>query len=277
MLTLSHVVYPNIKDKTGKAFSFLEIVSREIVLTPIAMLIVFVTLHLLYQIAVFTRNIKQHLISPNKIVLLSPIYILCVTSFLQLHNLSYGYMYYILPIFLVIFSVIYRNNGNNISINGKNIDLLKASKIIFTLTILLSLTNFSLAIEKSSQKFQAPMLKFMQTYNSNTFASINEITLYLSKISKDSTVSNNCSYALFSVNQNGYISNSRYPWSLLSSKQKNTKTLIDSEFLPDYYLICSSRSVYHNQDIIENLNYAVIKKYLINQDESLTIFSKKIG
>ena len=277
ILTLNHFVYPNVKDKTGKVFSFLDIVAREIVLTPIAMLIVFVIIHSLYPIADFIRNIKQHSIYTNKIVLFSPIYLLCFTSFLQLHNLSYGYMYYILPVFLVIFSMINKDNWNNISISSKRISLLKTSKIIFALTILLSLTNFSLAIEKNSQKFQAPILKFMQSRDSYTFTSINEISLYLSKISKDSTVSNNCSYALFSVNQNGYISNSRYPWSLLSSKQKNMKNLIDSQFLPDYYLICSSRLDSPLEDVIKNPNYKVVKKYFINKDEFLTIFSNKIS
>jgi len=277
ILILNHSIYPNVKDKTGKVFSFLEIVSREIVLTPIAMLIVFVIMHSLYRVADFIRNIEQHSNHTNKIVLFSPIYLLCITSFLQLHNLSYGYLYYIFPVYLVIFSIIYINNRNSISISSKRINLLKTSKIIFTLTILLSLTNFSLAIEKNTQKFQAPILKFMQSRDSNTFTSINEITLFLSKISKDSTVSNNCSYALFSVNQNGYLSNSRYPWSLLGLKQKNMKTLIDNQFLPDYYLICSSPSDSTIEDVIKNPNYKVVKKYSINKDESLTIFSNKIS
>lgn len=277
ILILNHSIYPNVKDKTGKVFSFLEIVSREIVLTPIAMLILFVIMHSLYRVAGFIRNIKQHSNYTNKITLFSPIYLLCITSLLQLHNLSYGYLYYIFPVYLVIFSIIYIDNWNSISISSKRINLLKTSKIIFTLTILLSLTNFSLAIEKNTQKFQAPILKFMQSRDSNTFTSINEITLFLSKISKNSTVSNNCSYALFSVNQNGYISNSRYPWSLLGLKQKNMKTLIDNQFPPDYYLICSSHSDSTIEDVIKNPNYKVIKKYSISKDESLTIFSNKIS
>lgn len=173
-------------------------------------------------------------------------------------------------------SIINENRERNLTLGFGKINLARIPKIIFVLVILLSLTNFSLATEKTSKKFDAPVLKYMKAYNGNTFTNINEITLYLSNISENAKVSNNCPYALFSVNQNGYISNSRYPWDLLNSKQKDLKALTDREVLPDYYLICSSKMTNVNEKFIMNLSYVLAKIYYISKDESLSIYFKKV-
>jgi hypothetical protein len=186
-------------------------------------------------------------------------------------------MYNIFPIFLVVLSIIYKNNTSYLTLSSKKRNLAKTPKIILILVICLSLTNFIIATTKNSMKFTAPILRFMQTYNSNTFTNIDQIALYMSNISNNAKVSNNCSYALFSVNQNGYISNSRYPWNLLNSKQIGMKELIDSKVSPDYYLICSSKKYYHDENLAKNTNYVLAKRYVISKDEFLTIYSKKVG
>jgi hypothetical protein len=186
-------------------------------------------------------------------------------------------MYYIFPIFLVTLSIIYENYARNLTLSLRKINLSKTPQVIFILIILLSLSNFGLAVAKKSQQFNAPILKYMQNYNNNTFVNINEITLYISNIDENAKVSNNCPYALYSVNQNGYISNSRYPWNLLSTKQKSMKTSADSNRSPDYYLICSSKIDNSNENLSRNPNYVLSKEYFIGKDESLTIYSKRIS
>ncbi len=275
-LILNHIVYPNVKNKTGKFYSFIELVSREIILTPIAIIIMSITSYLVFM---FTMNFKSSKKQPTytrEMITYSPIYLLCITSFFQLHNLNYAYMYNIFPIFLVVLSIIYKNNTSNLTLGSKKRNLSKTPKIILILAIFLSLTNFSIAATKNSNKFTAPILRFMQTHNSNTFTNIDQIALYMSNISNNAKVSNNCSYALFSVNQNGYISNSRYPWNLLNSKQIGMKALIDSKVSPDYYLFCSSKKYYHDENLTKSPNYVLAKRYVISKDEFLTIYSKKV-
>jgi len=272
----SHMLYSNVKNRPGKFFSFLELVTREIILVPIPLIIVYIICQLVKKSPNHIRYIKNRNIN-NKDNSLSflPIYALCATSLLQVHNLSFGYMHFVLPIFLIAFSISYENYTVIPSSRSNMLNLTKIKEIIFVLTVLLSLTNFSVAATKDSQEFSAPNLKFMKTYDTYSFDNINEITLFLSKVKKNEKIVNNCPYALYSVNQNGYIANSRYPWNLLSAKQKNIKDLSDAKSLPDYYLVCSSALDSAKALPLSNLSYQEVKKYFISNEVSLIIYRRR--
>ena len=149
--------------------------------------------------------------------------------------------------------------------------LQKITMTILFLTIFLNYTNFILAANKKSQTFSAPILKYMKSFNDGDFLLVNNVTDFTSIVPKGSKISNNCQYGLFTVNQYGYIGNSRYPWNLLPDTQLSKKHKYDITFPAEYYLDCGKHDSRNSTD-----NLIEIRKFIINKDESLVIYRNEI-
>lgn len=270
LMGLNFVVYQNVENKSGKLFSFLELVSKDAILTPIPLLILIVVIYLGHR-TVPSRLFSGNILRNQKIERINrPIYATCLTSFFQLHNLNYGYMYFILPIFLVAIGCIYEEK--NVNLNTVSVRPITKKILLnaFCALLFVSISNFMIGITTNSNKFDAPILKHIRHHNFQNYYTINNITTFISTIPNGKTISNNCAYGLYSVNQNGYISNSRYPWNLLSEEQLKDKITIDNRILPDFILYCSgTRSILAapKQEMNE------VDSFIINQDERLTIYT----
>lgn len=270
LMSLNFIVYQNIQNKKGKLFSFVELVSKDTILTIIPLLILIVAIYIGHQTALntlFTRHISRN----REIVRINwPIYATCLTSFFQLHNLNYGYMYFILPIFLVALGCIYGEKNVNLTTGSIGPLTKKILQNIFTALLFVSISNFMIGITSDSKKFDAPYLKHIRHHNFQNYYTINSITTFISKIPIGQTVSNNCAYGLYSVNHNGYISNSRYPWNLLSAEQLKDKNEIDNRLLADFTLYCGGTK--SSLDAAKQ-GMSEVDSFIINQDERLTIYA----
>lgn len=270
IMGLNFLVYQNVQNKNGKLFSFIELVSKETILTLIPLLIIIVIFYLGFQVVPNSLVPRSISINRKSISINWPIYATCLTSFFQLHNLNYGYMYFILPIFLVAIGCIYGEknvNLNNILINSKTKKILQN---LFIALLLVSISNFVIGITSNSKKFDAPILKHIRHHNLQNYYTINSLTAFISTIPIGKKISNNCAYGLYSVNQNGYISNSRYPWNLLSTEQLKDKNTIDNRVPADYVLYCGS-----TLSILEDPKQGMseVGSFIINKDEKLTIYT----
>lgn len=268
---LNFIVYQNVQNKSGKLFSFVELVSKDTILTIIPLLLLIVAIYIGQQ-AAFNTLFSRHISRNRKINRINwPIYATCLTSFFQLHNLNYGYMYFILPIFLVALGCIYGEKNVNESTSSIESLTKKILQNIFTALFFVSISNFMIGITSDSKKFDAPYLKHIRHHNFQNYYAINNITSFISNIPIGKTISNNCAYGLYSVNQNGYISNSRYPWNLLSAEQLKDKYEIDNTVLADFTLYCGDI-----KSILDaaKLGMSEVESFTINQYERLTIYVK---
>lgn len=271
VMILNFIVYKNVQNKSGKLFSFVELVSKDTILTIIPLVILIVAIYIGQQAALdilFSRHISRN----RQIIRINwPIYTTCLTSFFQLHNLNYGYMYFILPIFLVALGCIYGEKNVNLPTRMIGSLTKKILQNIITALFLVSTSNFMIGITSDSKKFDAPHLKHIRHHNFQNYYAINNITSFISTIPIGKTISNNCAYGLYSVNQNGYISNSRYPWNLLSAEQLKDKYEIDNTVLADFTLYCGD-----TKSILDAAKPGMseVESFTINQYERLTIYEK---
>jgi hypothetical protein len=276
LFALNRLIYPISVSGDGKFFSFLEISMREIYLIPIPMVMSFVAVQLLQHCITIVKDSSYRQKNKLKELMNTPIYITCTTSLLQMHNLNYGYLYYIFPVFAVC-SIALSSDRTKFQISSRiNLRKEKYSRAILTTVVILSFLNFTIAASKFTQHFDAPILKYMKSSDEKSFKTINSVTLFISQIEKNAGLANNCNYGLYSVNQYGYISNSRYPWNLLSSKQKYDKKYIDINTLPRYYLLCSSNQQPVEVDNFLDTNYTKIQSLKVNENENLAIYIRNL-
>ena len=269
LMGLNFLIYQNVQNKSGKIFSFIELVAKDAILTLIPIMILIVVMYIGHETVMnvlYSRRISRNR-TFNK--LNWPIYATCLTSFFQLHNLNYGYMYFILPIFLVALGCIYTEKNLYNPTSFIWISTIKILHNIFMALVFVSISNFTIGITTDSKKFDAPQLKHIRHHNFQNYHSINNITNFISKIPIGQTVSNDCTYGLYSVNQNGYISNSRYPWNLLSTFQINDKKAFDKKTPADFILFCGDSKLIFDASKQE-LNR--VDSFIINEYERLTIY-----
>jgi hypothetical protein len=272
LFTLNRVIYPMSVSADGKLFSFLEISTREIYLIPIPIVMSFVAIQLIQHCFSIIKNSSYRQKNKLKELIKTPIYITCATSLLQMHNLNYGYLYYIFPVFAVCSVVLFSDRFKSQILNRINLRKEIYGRAILTTIVILSLMNFTIAVSKFTKHFEAPILKYMKASDAQSFESINSATLFISHIEKNAKLANNCNYGLYTVNQYGYISNSRYPWNLLSSQQKYVKENIDMNTLPKYYMLCSSNQKSIKINNFLDTNYKIIQSFKVNEYEQLTIY-----
>jgi hypothetical protein len=111
----------------------------------------------------------------------------------------------------------------------------------------------------------------MKSYNSKVFSTVEGVTLIESKFSLGSKISINCQYGLYSVNQNGYISNTRYQWNYLPTKLLEDKNVIDRNSPPTFLVNCSNIEDSKPPLIFANYQYNEVKRFKINDNEILTV------
>ena len=270
IILMTYFLYPNSTQYSGKLFSLIKIISENVILSPIFFIIIISNLLIIFQIIYTLKNKTRFidLIMNNKVYTL--ICVVSLTNMIQMHIFSSGYYYFILPSYLILFYVFYlKFIKENINFMGSKLDNLNS--IAFPLIICLSITNYFFTVHKKSYLYDAPVLKYMKSYDPNKFPIVNNITLTEANFPLGSTVSINCLYGLYSVNQNGYISNSRYQWNYLPTELMKDKIKIDSNLPPNYLINCSNTDGTRNTLIFANHNYKEIKRFKINNNEILTI------
>lgn len=275
LFILNRLIYPISVAGDNKLSSFLEISTREIYLTPIPLIMVFVGIQLFRRSILFVKNILYRRKNHLKQKIYTPIYITCATSILQMHNLNYGYLYYMFPVFVVCLIALHSEKFKVKSYSGISTRIEKYSRVILVTVVILSFMNFTIAAKKFNLYFDAPILKYMKSSDKESFETINSVTAFIAELDDNDRVANNCNYGLYSVNQYGYISNSRYPWNLLSSQQKYDKDRIDFESLPNYILLCYSDKLVDTDDAFYS-HYKMIQTFDVNKNEHISIYARSI-
>jgi hypothetical protein len=135
------------------------------------------------------------------------------------------------------------------------------------MSILLNFTNFLVSANKKTQTFTSPILSHMKSFDDKNYLFVNKVTVLISTFSKESRISNNCQYGLFTVNQYGYIGSSRYPWNLLPDMQLSKKQKDEVELPADYYLDCVKLESKMNIDKLKSIG-----QFAINKEENLLIY-----
>ena len=272
VILLTFVVYPKSMKYQGKVFSVIKLISELIVLSPIYFLVATCVLIASYQIVSESRNKlnKTKLAESNTIYLF--ISAVSYLNLIQMHIISPVYFYMVIPSFLVLFFG-YHFEIMRSYFHGRNLKELNYSWISTLLPVLLcvSITNYFFVLNKTSSNYSAPNLKYMKSYNPKVFLYINNITLAVSKFPVGSTVSVNCLYGLYTVNQHGYLSSSRYQWNHLPAKLKMDKLEKEISSPSNYLINCGDSFPLADSFIYNQQRFTEFDRFRINEDEILTL------
>ena len=272
VILLTFVVYPKSMKYQGKVFSVIKLISELIVLSPIYFLVATCVLIASYQIVSESRNKlnKTKLAESNTIYLF--ISAVSYLNLIQMHIISPVYFYMVIPSFLVLFFG-YHFEIMRSYFHGRNLKELNYSWISTLLPVLLcvSITNYFFVLNKTSSNYSAPNLKYMKSYNPKVFSYINNITLAVSKFPVGSTVSVNCLYGLYTVNQHGYLSSSRYQWNHLPAKLKMDKLEKEISSPSNYLINCGDSFPLADSFIYNQQRFTEFDRFRINEDEILTL------
>lgn len=272
VILLTFVVYPKSMKYQGKVFSVIKLISELIVLSPIYFLVATCVLIASYQIVSESRNKlnKTKLAESNTIYLF--ISAVSYLNLIQMHIISPVYFYMVIPSFLVLFFGFHFEIMRSY-FHGRNLKKLNYSWISTLLPVLLcvSITNYFFVLNKTSSNYSAPNLKYMKSYNPKVFSYINNITLAVSKFPVGSTVSVNCLYGLYTVNQHGYLSSSRYQWNHLPAKLKMDKLEKEISSPSNYLINCGDSFPLADSYIYNQQRFTEFDRFRINEDEILTL------
>jgi hypothetical protein len=272
IVLLIFVVYPESIKYQGKIFSLIKLISDNIVLAPIYFLIATCILIASMQMASIVKNklYRTKLVQVNSIYLF--ISALSLLNLIQMHIISTDYFYLVVPTFLVLFfgyhfEVIGRYFKSR---NQKDVYYLWISTLLPVL-LCVSMTNYFFILNKNSSYYSAPNLKYMKSYNPKVFSNIDNITKAVSKFPIGSTVSVNCLYGLYIVNQNGYLSSSQYQWNHLPAKLKMQKMEKEIKSPSNYLINCGESLPLVNSFIYNQQKFTEYKRFRINENEILTL------
>lgn len=272
IVLLIFVVYPESIKYQGKIFSLIKLISDNIVLAPIYFLIATCILIASMQMASIVKNklYRTKLVQVNSIYLF--ISALSLLNLIQMHIISTDYFYLVVPTFLVLFfgyhfEVIGRYFKSR---NQKDVNYLWISTLLPVL-LCVSMTNYFFILNKNSSYYSAPNLKYMKSYNPKAFSNIDNITKAVSKFPIGSTVSVNCLYGLYTVNQNGYLSSSQYQWNHLPAKLKMQKMEKEIKSPSNFLINCGESLPLVNSFIYNQQKFTEYKRFRINENEILTL------
>jgi hypothetical protein len=275
IIALTYFVYPRATEYQGKVFSFIKLLSENIVLSPIYFLVAACTIITSKQLfsAIKNKIFRKKLVRSDSIYLL-----ICAMSYfnlIQMHILSPAYFYLILPTYLVLYFSYHTENLRSY-FRSRNFKLVDQSSfsVLLPLVVCLSLTNYFFTLSKASSYYSAPILKHMKSYNPSVYSTVNDVTLAVSKLPIGSTVSVNCQYGLYSINQNGYLSNSRYQWNHLPKKLDMDKVRKETSLPSDYLVNCGNFLPKVEYFTYNQYRFTEIYRVRINKDELLTINKK---
>jgi hypothetical protein len=272
IILLTFVLYPKSTNYQGKVFSLIKLTSELIVLSPIYFLVATCILIASFQIVSEVRNNLNR----TKLTQSNSIYIfISAVSFLnliQMHIISPGYFYFVIPSYLLLFF------GYHFEImrkyyNERNRKELNYSWISILLPVLLcvSMTNYFFILNRTSTDYSAPHLKYMKSYNQKVYSNIESITTAVSKFPMGSTVSVNCMYGLYAVNQHGYLSSSRYQWNYLPVKLKIDKLEKEISSPSSYLINCGESLPLVGSFMYNQQKFTEFKRFRINENEILTL------
>ena len=272
IILLIFVVYPKSARYQGKVFSLIKLISDNIVLSPIYFLVGTCILIVSIQIVSTVRNKLNRTESAKSNSIYIFISAVSYLNLIQMHIISPDYFYLVIPTFLVLFYGYHFEIMRNY-FNKRNLKEVNYTSISTLLPILLcvSMTNYFFVLSKTSSNYSAPNLKYMKSYNSKVFSNIDNITLAVSKFPVGSTVSVNCLYGLYTVNQHGYLSSSRYQWNHLPTKLKMDKLEKEISSPSNYLINCGKSLPLVDSFIYNQQRFTEFKRFSINENEILTL------
>ena len=266
------VMVPLQNKEHGKLASFTKLLAENIYIAPVIyiMLIVIVinTLHFLMTLLNNKKINIQYNSSKIKILLVA----ISFANLIQLHIFSPAYAHMIIPSYLILFTCFNLKITRSYWIkifkpNNYSHSYLTGIAIILSM----SLVNYTYIIKNNSNTYSSKPFKFMKSYDEDTYNFIENVTTIQSKFLDQTTVSINCQYGIFSLNQNGYISNSRYYWNFLPTKIALEKHKYDQASPADFLVNCEKNLQAENQIVYSGHIYKAIYATKVNNDEYLTI------
>ena len=272
IILLIFVVYPKSTRYQGKVFSLIKLISDNIVLSPIYFLVGTCILIVSIQIVLTVRNKLNRTESAKSNSTYIFISAVSYLNLIQMHIISPDYFYLVIPTFLVLFYGYHFEIMRNY-FNKRNLKKVNYTSISTFLPVLLcvSMTNYFFVLNKTSSNYSAPNLKYMKSYNPKVFSNIDNITLAVSKFPVGSTVSVNCLYGLYTVNQHGYLSSSQYQWNHLPAKLKMDKFEKEISSPSSYLINCGSFLPLVDSFIYNQQKFIEFKRFRINENEILTL------
>jgi len=272
IILLIFVVYPKSARYQGKVFSLIRLISDNIVLSPIYFLVGTCILIVSIQIISTARNKLNRTESARSNSIYIFISAVSYLNLIQMHIISPDYFYLVIPTFLILFCgyhfEIMRNYFDKI--NFKEVNYTSISTLL-PILLCVSMTNYFFVLNKTSSNYSAPNLKYMKSYNPKVFSNIDNITLAVSKFPAGSTVSVNCLYGLYTVNQHGYLSSTRYQWNHLPAKLKMDKLEKEISSPSDYLINCGKSLPLVDSLMYNQQRFTEFKRFRINENEILTL------
>jgi hypothetical protein len=275
ILVSSYAIYPFTSNKNGKVFSFLEMMTGDLILSIIPAFLILGTLLMFSNLFAFMKSTKKIRNYQEKVNLIN--YVVCLTTLLQIHNLSPDYLYMILPVFII---VIFKPNHSKyytlFSRMKLKRQLMSSVSTIGVSLMIVSNLNFVIAQQKMDFSFTSPVYKFMKTSEKENQAFINTVYENTKDMRISDKVSVNCSYGLFSVNVFGYAASSKYPWNLLTDKMLQEKFNLERKVLPKYVINCNSKKGNPVRDLYRAPNYR-IKGLIVGSNKEMVEIYEKIN
>ena len=266
------VMVPLQSKESGKLASFTKLLAENIYIAPVIYLILIVIIinvrHFLMTLPNYKKTSLQSKSNKIRILLVA----ISFANLIQLHIFSPAYAHMIIPSYLILFTCFNLKLTRSYWIKIFKPNNYKHSYLTGIAIILsMSLLNFTYVIKNNSYTYSSKSFKFMKSYDEETYNFIEDVTAIQSKFPDQTSISINCQYGIFSLNQNGYISNSRYFWNFLPAKIALDKHKFDRASPANFLVNCEKNLQAENQLVYSGHIYKVIYTIKVNNDEYLTV------